>query len=261
MEYLNWELSVLSRAVAYSNLSGAAANVGVSQPQLSRIVARLEGELGVTLLDRAARRKSSWTTAAYRLAEVYGEAARQFRAGIETLAGGQRLTHVQVGVLEGLIPIAARFARHALGTPDVRLVELKVEDLNDLEELFFKRSLDFLFTVREPGRKKHGYVRQLGFQTLDPVEKGSSAVRVESSFEHATASPRKGSAAERVLVSNSLQVRKHWIEKYGGRGILPSEVRSTELKGAGKGKEVPVLLVGAETLSAETWKTLSGFRI
>jgi len=71
MEHFNWELSVLSRAVAYQNLSGASQHVGLSQPQLSRIIQKLEAQWSVVLLDRSAKRKACWTPAAYKLARVY----------------------------------------------------------------------------------------------------------------------------------------------------------------------------------------------
>src|SRR5690606_13535732 len=64
---LNWDLTVLSRAIQYNNLSGAAQHVGISQPQLSRIVSRLESELGVPLLNRETRRHSTWTAQAHRI--------------------------------------------------------------------------------------------------------------------------------------------------------------------------------------------------
>jgi DNA-binding transcriptional LysR family regulator len=72
MELLAWELSVISRAVAYKNLSSAAAHVGLSQPQLSRIVQKVEKNLQVQLLDRSSRRSSSWQPIALQLAEIYG---------------------------------------------------------------------------------------------------------------------------------------------------------------------------------------------
>ncbi|MHA0112066.1 LysR family transcriptional regulator, partial [Klebsiella pneumoniae] len=70
-----WDLSVLTRATQYANLSIAADHVGISQPQLSRIVAKLEDQLGLILLDRESRRKSAWTPAAHRLADIYSRTA------------------------------------------------------------------------------------------------------------------------------------------------------------------------------------------
>ena len=52
MQNFSHEFSVLRRAVAYKNLTAASQNIGISQPQLSRIVAKLEQELDVKLLNR-----------------------------------------------------------------------------------------------------------------------------------------------------------------------------------------------------------------
>ena len=67
ISHLTYELSVLSKAVMHRNLSLAAVHVGLSQPQLSRLIQKLEGELRVVLLDRASRRKSGWTPVAHEL--------------------------------------------------------------------------------------------------------------------------------------------------------------------------------------------------
>ena len=47
MDHLHWPLSVLSKAIHHKNLSAAADHIGLSQPQLSRLIAQLEEELGV----------------------------------------------------------------------------------------------------------------------------------------------------------------------------------------------------------------------
>lgn len=61
MQQLYYELGVLAKAVNFKNLSAAALHVGLSQPQLSRIIAKIEEELKIVLLDRSAKRKSGWT--------------------------------------------------------------------------------------------------------------------------------------------------------------------------------------------------------
>ena len=47
MERFSTELSLLSKAIAYPNLSTASVQIGVSQPQLSRTIMKLEQELKV----------------------------------------------------------------------------------------------------------------------------------------------------------------------------------------------------------------------
>jgi DNA-binding transcriptional LysR family regulator len=260
MEYLNWELSVLSRAIAYTNLSGAASHVGISQPQLSRIVARLEGQLGVLLLDREARRRSAWTPAAYKLAEIYTSCLRQFRGDLQQMVEGTQLTHVRIGTLEGLTAIALEYARHLFGKAGVKLLEIQVYDLGDLEEGFSKRNLDVIFTFREPGRKKYKHVRKLGYQTLERTS-NTRGIQVMSSFEYGAQMQDlkggKGGDAPQVLVSNSLDVRKAWIARFGGAGIIPSEVRRDK---SGKNGEVPVLIVGAEDLPGVFWEKTQSYK-
>jgi LysR family transcriptional regulator, transcriptional activator for aaeXAB operon len=265
MEYLNWELSVLSRAVAYTNLSGAASHVGLSQPQLSRIVARMESQLGIVLLDREARRRSAWTPAAYKVAEIYNSALKQFKGELQQMVVGSHMTHVRVGTLEGLTGIALEYASHLFKKGGVRLLEIRVEDLGDLEEGFSKRNLDVILTFREPGRKKFKYIRKLGYQTLaqTPDLKG---IQVMSSFEYGTQMQDINSRDEtQTLVSNSLEVRRSWISKFGGHGILPSEIRPSESKpGAkeksSKGSEVPVLIIGAEDLPPAFWESTLSYK-
>jgi len=257
MDHLNWELSVLSRAIAFSNLSGAASHVGISQPQLSRIVSKLESQLEVVLLDRESKRKSAWTPAAFKLVEIYSETFRQFHGKVSSLIHVQQLSHVKIGTLEGLTSLASTFSHELLKKVSVKVVELQVEDLNDLEELFFKRELDFMFTIREPGKKKFKYSKKLGFQTLEKVEKPGTT-RVMSSFEFgAEMQGEKNSDGTQVFVSNSLEVRRQWLEKFGGKGVLPTEIRKD---GNSKGKEVPVLLIAGDELPAALWQQVSSFK-
>src|SRR6476619_4490077 len=126
MEYLSWDLSILSHAVAYPNLAGASAHVGLSQPQLSRIIAKLEAETGLTLLDRETRRKSSWTPAAYRLAEIYAKTFSNFRAELAGVEGTAFPDHLRIGTLEGLLPQAMPFCKSLLDETDAMVVDLMV---------------------------------------------------------------------------------------------------------------------------------------
>src|SRR4051794_20367369 len=101
MDHLHSELSVLSRAVAFDNLSSAAGPVGLSQPQLSRIVSRIEQELGVVLLDRGAKRKSGWTPVAHRLAELFSKSTRHFQEQVQRMLQAAEPTEIRVAALEG----------------------------------------------------------------------------------------------------------------------------------------------------------------
>lgn len=254
MEHLNWELSVLSKAIPYNNLSGAAQHVGISQPQLSRIVARIEEQTGLTLLDREARRKSAWTPHAFKLAEIYSKTARAFAGEIQGLSHGAQVTHVKVGALEGLVPVASRFCE-LLFKSGIQVVELDVEDLDDLEAGFFKGAFDFILTFREPGRKKFKNSRKLGYQSLKKT--GAGKVQVLSSFEFSTgtgvgAGVGAGVMVNPTLVSNSLEVRRDWITRRQGAGVLPSAIRAQKSAG-----DVPALLLAGDAIPAMLWAVAS----
>jgi LysR family transcriptional regulator, transcriptional activator for aaeXAB operon len=253
MELVSHELSVLSRAVAYKNLSGASLHVGVSQPQLSRIIKRLEETFSVVLLDRSAKRNATWTPTAYRLAEFYSKKMRVFDRELEALIGATQSRQLQVGTLEGLMQMAMPFAHFLLEKANVRLIEMDVYDLDRLEELFSRGDLDLVFTSREPGKKKHQNVRILGYQSLDPVNTNAHT-QVMSTFEYGSKRDKlKG--VEKVFISNSLAIRRQWFQKFGGTGTIPSEPRRA--KSSSRDTE-PVLMIASDTLSPVLWKQLMG---
>ncbi|MGZ3651174.1 MAG: LysR family transcriptional regulator [Bdellovibrionota bacterium] len=253
MEKVSHELAVLARAVAYKNLSGASLHVGVSQPQLSRIIKRLEETFSVVLLDRSAKRNATWTTTAYRLAEFYSKKMRIFDRELEALIGATQSRQLQVGTLEGLMNVAMPFSHFLLEKAGVRLIEMDVFDLDRLEEQFSRGDLDIIFTSREPGKKKHQNVRTLGYQSLDPVS-GSASTMVMSTFEYGSKRDKlKG--AEKVLISNSLAIRRSWFQKFGGQGTIPSEPRRA--RSSSRDTE-PVLMIASDTLSPVLWKQLMG---
>jgi LysR family transcriptional regulator, transcriptional activator for aaeXAB operon len=246
---LDWELFVLSRSVAYNNLSGAASHVGLSQPQLSRIVAKIEKELGIVLLDRDAKRKSAWTPASFKLAEIYSRSSRQLASEIEKLVGGSEPTLLRGATLEGLAPRATAFCHRLLGATGLTILELNVFDLSVLEEMFFKGEVDFAFTSREPGRKKFKHSQLLGYQSLDRVGK-DAAMKVVSTFEFTT--QMAGAARERegkVFLSNSLVARQFWLENFGGTGRIPSAVREKRMNDS----DERVLLIGRDELPTAFW--------
>lgn len=244
METLHWPLTILSKAVHFKNLTGASAHVGLSQPQLSRLISQLEKEFDVTLLDRSTKRKSAWTPAAHRLAEVYAANARKLQNSIHEVVAAQIPTHVNVGTLEGLSDIALKTAHELLENSKIREVELDVYDQNDLEEKFFNGDLDIIFTSREPGKQKFKHVLEVGFQSLDRVDKNDK-FSVLSGYEYGRL---KKKPENKILISNSLSVRRHWLENYGGQGVMPSEVQKSN------GKDLlPVLIVASELFNEALW--------
>jgi hypothetical protein len=252
MVHLHWEMSVLSRAVAYNNLSGAALHVGLSQPQLSRIVARLEKELGVVLLDRGARRKSSWTPSAFKLAELYSGSSKKLEIEIQRLVGNSEPAHLKIGTLEGLIPVATEYCNQIMLTHPVKVLELNSFDLNRLEELFMSGELDVIFSSREPGKKKFKLAKLLGYQSLEVVSK-TKGVNILSSFEYGTQMNHlHPTEKEKILVSNSLEARRYWVEHFGGTATLPSPVRKTR----GPKKDHEVMMICSDLISPLLTKKL-----
>jgi len=260
---LEWELTVLTRCVAYGNLSSAAMHVGLSQPQLTRIVAKIEEELGVVLLDRVVRRKSSWTPIAFRIAEMVAQSRAKFETDLLQVVLQSEPKHLRVATLEGMIPIASHFLHRTLKRIPIQLLELHVYDLNALEEKFIAGDLDLIFTVREPGKKKFKKVQRLGFQPL--VRKGTrDGIRIQSVFEFQTqvrSDTARKDGDKKTLVSNSLELRRFWQKEYGGEGIFPGAIqakRSTPMGMQGKGEWAEVLLIASDGFSPKIWPKLSG---
>ena len=268
MDNLHWQLSVLSKAIHYKNLSGAASHVGLSQPQLSRIISRLEGELGVVLLDRTARRKSGWTPVAFKVAETYFQSSRKLTQSLQSLTTDDQITNLSVGILEGLIPLGSKFCRLLFESPKIQSVELNVYDLSELEERFEKNEIDLIFTCREPGKQKHKYLHNFGFQVIEREGTGEGQ-KVFSQFEyanhvHSRAGKRQTAKetaetgkASQSLISNSLAVRKLWIDEFEGQGFVPSEVRRKKVDDA----DVPVYLIASDLMNPSLWQKFEQFRL
>ncbi len=205
----------------------------------------------MVLLDRTAKRNATWTPSAFQLADFYSRKMRSFDRELEALVQGTHTRQMVVGTLEGLIPIALPFVHTLLEKAGIKLVEIDVFDLDRLESLFSRGEFDLIFTSREPGRKKWTYVRDLGFQSLDMIQ-SNPHFQVMSTFEYG--SKREDlRGAEKILISNSLAIRRDWFEKFGGRGTLPSQPKKR--KSSSQDTE-QILLVGADTLSPKVWQSL-----
>lgn len=258
VDNLHGHLSVLSRAIHYKNLSGAADHVGLSQPQLSRIVSRLEAELGVVLLDRTVRRKSGWTPIAFKIAETYFRNSRKLTQALQQLKTDDHISHVTIGTLDGLIEIATEFCQQLYQKTKVQIIELNAYDLSELEEHFEKDELDLVFTCREPGHHKYKNVRQLGYQIIEKIGPPDGLLAL-SPFEYSNQMQQRRSQVKdsRVLLSNSLSVRRVWIERCGGTGTVPSEVRPRKTSE----QDVPVLLLASDLFSPSVWEKIEQIRL
>ena len=62
----------------------------------------------------------------------------------------------------------------------------------------------------------------------------------------------------RILLSNSLAVRKAYVEEYGGISEFPSEVRQ---KKTGSAAEHPVYLIGSDLLNPLVWDKVQSLKI
>ncbi|MGE3974209.1 MAG: LysR family transcriptional regulator [Bdellovibrionales bacterium] len=248
VENLYWELSVLTRATAFSNLSIASRHVGLSQPQLSRIVKRIEEELEVNLLNREAKRKSSWTPAALRLTETFSRSARLLNNEIESTVSNSQVTEIKIATLEGLGNIAQNLGHELLEEEGFELVELDVHDLSDLEELFLRGNYDMIFTFREPTNRKFRYETRLGYQTMKHMNP-SQKLKVMSQYEFRTARHKK-KKGEKHFVSNSLLMRKEWLDHFGGSGLVPSSIHEEPIK---EMRDQEVLVIGSDLLNQKVW--------
>jgi LysR family transcriptional regulator, transcriptional activator for aaeXAB operon len=248
MDTLHWPLSVLSRAVHFKNLTGASAHVGLSQPQLSRLVAQLEKEFDVSLLDRSAKRKSAWTPAAFRLAEVYAQNSRKLQSSIQEILVAHVPTHIHIGILEGLSTLAIDTIQKLYKQTKLQIVELDVFDQNELEERFFNNDLDVIFTARSPGKQKFKHALEVGYQNLDNISSNTDYA-VLSSFEYGRL---KKKPENKTLISNSLSIRRSWFEKFGGAGQLPSAIHKNRSRDT-----MGVMIIAGETFNESLWQVIA----
>lgn len=254
MDRLIRPLEILSQSVAHKNLSAASRHVGLSQPQLSRVIRGLEEELDIVLLDRSTKRKSSWTPIAIELAQVYHLAAKKLLDSIHSVQSDYQSQRLHMACLEGLMEVACTLCQQVLAKSKVHEVLLDVLDQTELEEKFLSGDLDLILSSRNPGRGKPKYELEIGHQTLDKVTAESSPYIVQSPYELTASKKRTADKSQKLFVSNSLAARQLWFKRFGGQGILPSPL----LKGPARAaKELSVLLIGHETLAPNLWKVLS----
>lgn len=250
---LTYPLSVLSKAVAFRNLSAASMHVGLSQPQLSRLVATLESELEMELLDRRVKRNSTWTPQALRLAELFHETNRRLDLSIRTLQSDHHAKQIHIASLEGLANEAIRAAHKLLAQKAVDTVFLDIFDRSELEAKFLAGDVDIIVNTRVPRQAKPRFLKTLGYQSLDRIE-SSGPFELFSSYEfnkRARLNKKKGPQEKSYLVSNSLFVRRTWLENFGGTGTLPSDLTDKNKKGLDE-----VLLIGGDWLEPRLWKIL-----
>lgn len=250
MDQLNWPLHILTKAVHFKNLSAASEHVGVSQPQLSRIISKLEGELDVILLDRTIKRKASWTPVAFKLANIYSKSVVSLQDAIESTIKEDIPKVIYIATLEGLRQTALRFA-HSLLENHVHRVHLDVLDQSDLERQFDNGEYELIFTFKAPGKQKRDHEILMGYQHIKNITDDSKC-DVVSPFEFSKNKLEKRKSKRKCLVSNSLSVREQWLQEYGGNGRLPDALFPEPLSK----ESVPIYLFGKETLPPKLWETV-----
>lgn len=248
---LAYELSILSKAVQHKNLSAAAVHVGLSQPQLSRLVAKIEAELNIVLLDRTARRKSGWTPIAQELSMTFSRGMGRLQTEILALAEEREVTELRIGTLEGLSQIANQFVKQCFDNLKMKTVYFDILDFKDLDSQFLSGNLDLIFTVKNPSKQKFNHMLEVGYQQMEKVSTDENLL-VLSPFEVPAYDKKLLEKTSHVLVSNSLSLRDHWLHKVGGTGTLPVDAK----KGRGKGFYT-VYLIGSDLLSPKIWSKIS----
>jgi hypothetical protein len=251
-----YELDILSRSVQFKNLSAASQQVGLSQPQLSRIIAKIESEYHIQLLDRTSKRHTTWTLVAQELAKNFGSNVKRLEEDLNRTTNNAEAKTIKIGSLEGLTNVAIDLIEKILKSPHIQVVHLDIYDVIELEKAFLEGDLDVILTQREPIRKKYRFSKLLGYQLLKNEGKKSNH-EILSEYQLFTKREKNNSSQSRKLVSNSLMVRKLWIDKGMGSGSIPSEVYKTLPKATkADGKPEEVLLIANDTFSEKLWKLL-----
>jgi molybdenum-dependent DNA-binding transcriptional regulator ModE len=247
MQDVHYRLAILAKAVNHKNLSSAADHVGLSQPQLSRIIGKLEEELQVVLLDRGVRRKSGWTTAAVQLAEVFLQNEMQLQNAIQRIMGKQLFSTLRIGALEGLATLAMYYVRALFDELDIKEIHLDIFEVKEIESRFESGELDIIFSFKSPGRQKYRNLLEVGYQSIKPIHMDSS-YSVFSPYEYSQNRTKGKKANQKVFISNSLFLRKQWMETFKGSGFLPSKILLRPSEG-----KFPLLVIGSDLLSPQVW--------
>ncbi len=255
MEHLHWPLTVLNRSIPYKNLTAASQQVGISQPQLSRLIKQLEENLDVTLLDRSSPRHTTWTPEARKLAEIFNKSEKALQQSIEEFKDGSQQKEVSIGCLEGLSSLAENFGHKLLEKSNVETLHLNVFDQNDLEAKFLVADLDVAFTSRLPNNKKFTYQKNMGYQFIEPVNDKRSGIKIYSTFEFNSLTSVQRKKKIKRVISNSLFLRKSFQDRYGGSIKLPSKI----FDGRAPQGALPVVVIGQDYLSKELWKLAEKF--
>jgi len=250
MDELYAPLSILSKAVAYKNLTGASKHIGLSQPQLSRVVKQLEGALNITLLDSSSPRHSSWTPEARSIADVFKQSKQNLGTAISQIQTESLPKEIRIGCLEGLLDEAKKFANRLLKIDYIQNVFVYSHDLNILEAKFISSELDLLVSSRSPKIKKYEFVKLIGYQDFIPLGSKKDETQILSTFEYL--SQKKSQKDKKSLITNSLYFKKNYQKEFGGYSSSPGAVVKTPKTN----DNAEVLVIGQDYFNKDLWSEL-----
>lgn len=250
MQHLHYELEILAKCIHFKNLSAAAIHVGLSQPQLSRIISKVETEMKVVLLDRAAKRKSGWTPLAFELSKLYEKNMQRLELELTLLTKNESLSELRIGSLEGLSHLAMNFAKIGFDDIGIKKIILDIYDLNDLEANFMSGNLDIILTSKIPGKQKYSHLYTIGYQQFENIET-NRAYQLFTAFEYNKKEKKVRTPSDHILISNSLAIKKEWLKIYGGVASLPTAPKKSPLAG-----DEPILLIASELIGPKIWEKL-----
>ncbi len=122
------ELRALVSLARYASFAAAAADVGVSQPTLTRTVRRAEDALGVTLFSRTTRRVAltpagrEFVPLAERVLDDIGLGMRNIRE-LADVERGRVVIATQISIAHVILPSAIRIFTARFPSVDIRLLE------------------------------------------------------------------------------------------------------------------------------------------
>jgi hypothetical protein len=129
----------------------------------------------------------------------------------------------------------------------IHTVHLDVLEYRDLDSQFLSGNLDLIFTARTPSKQKFKYELEVGYQQLEQISTNKD-IHLFGSFEYSALDKKELSKVKNVLVSNSLSLRRQWLQQFGGTGSLPVDAK----KGRGKG-HFPIFMLASDLISPKLW--------
>ena len=171
----------------------------------------------------------------------------RLQSDIIAVAQDSEVTELRIGTLEGLAGIATQFVEQCFAKLKIHTIHLDVLEYRDLDSQFLSGNLDLIFTARIPSKQKFKYELEVGYQQIEQISTNKD-IHLFGSFEYSALDKKDLEKIKNVLVSNSLSLRRHWLEEIGGTGMLPVDAK----KGRGKG-HFPIFILASDLMSPKLW--------